>query len=247
LQYSAEVLSQEQSLLQHEMQRLLQLAPQSPAVAEHAVSRGQQQLADQAAPWDPLGQVSTVEQAAALEEELTRASILAGHKVARSASPKQDKRHRGGNRKHGLGRDDVSSSSTSTSSTSSGGPDARRGPIHPVLAQQQLFSVYVHSPDGVLLPSSSIFSGTELRVRLNTTQGYAQHVLAEAGVLLLRAALQDASNVHFVMVSDTSIPLYPPQVRARGHSKRLQDGSTTQQAARRMAQQIQLIFWLPHI
>ncbi|WIA35555.1 hypothetical protein OEZ86_003980 [Tetradesmus obliquus] len=43
-------------------------------------------------------------------------------------------------------------------------------------------------------------------------KGYAQHVLAETAVLLLRAALQDESNVHFVMVSDTSIPLYPPQV-----------------------------------
>ncbi|WIA35554.1 hypothetical protein OEZ86_003979 [Tetradesmus obliquus] len=90
--------------------------------------------------------------------------------------------------------------------------DSRRGPLHPVLAQQQLFSVYVHSPDGMLMPAGSIFSGSELRARLNTTQGYAQHVLAEAAVLLLRAALQDKSNVHFVMVSDTSIPLYPPQV-----------------------------------
>jgi hypothetical protein len=39
-------------------------------------------------------------------------------------------------------------------------------------------------------------------------------VLAEAALLLLRAALQDASNVHFAMVSDTSVPLYPPQVRS---------------------------------
>jgi hypothetical protein len=40
----------------------------------------------------------------------------------------------------------------------------------------------------------------------------AQHVLAEAEVLLLRAALGDAANTKFVMVSDSSIPLYPPQV-----------------------------------
>jgi hypothetical protein len=40
----------------------------------------------------------------------------------------------------------------------------------------------------------------------------AQHVLAEAEVLLLRAALGDVANTKFVMVSDSSILLYPPQV-----------------------------------
>jgi hypothetical protein len=85
-----------------------------------------------------------------------------------------------------------------------------------LLAQQQLFSVYVHTTNGVLLPPSSIFSGCELRTRLNTTRGYAQHVLVEAEVLLLRAALGDAANAKFVTVSESSIPLYPPQVSAVG-------------------------------
>lgn len=76
-----------------------------------------------------------------------------------------------------------------------------------------LFSVYVHTPAGVLLPRSSILSGCELAVRLNTTRGYAQHVLAEAEALLLAAALSDPLNTKFVLVSDTSIPLYTPQVR----------------------------------
>eukprot|EP00879_Flechtneria_rotunda_P017338 GHRR01018162.1.p1 GENE.GHRR01018162.1~~GHRR01018162.1.p1 ORF type:complete len:820 (+),score=269.78 GHRR01018162.1:194-2653(+) len=86
--------------------------------------------------------------------------------------------------------------------------------LHPVLASQQLFTVYVHVTAGVLLPPHSLFSRRELPVRLNTTKGYAQHVLAEAEVLLLKAALEDteANNVKFVLVSDTSIPLYRPEV-----------------------------------
>lgn len=75
-----------------------------------------------------------------------------------------------------------------------------------------LFSVYVHTPAGVLLPQDSLLSGCELPVRLNTSRGYAQHVLAEAGALLLAAALSDPLNTKFVLVSDSSIPLYPPQV-----------------------------------
>jgi hypothetical protein len=78
--------------------------------------------------------------------------------------------------------------------------------------QHQLFSVYVHTPAGVLLPSSSVLSGCELSVRLNTTRGWAQHVLAEAAALLLAAALSDPLNTKFVLLSDTSIPLYTPQV-----------------------------------
>lgn len=73
-----------------------------------------------------------------------------------------------------------------------------------------LFSVYVHTTAGMLLPRDSLFAGCELPVRLNASQGYAQHVLAEAGALLLAAALSDPLNAKFVLVSDTSIPLYPP-------------------------------------
>lgn len=88
--------------------------------------------------------------------------------------------------------------------------------------QQQhhaLFSVHVHTTAGMLLPRDSLFSGCELPVRLNTTRGYAQHVLAEAGALLLAAALSDPLNAKFVLVSDTSIPLYPPQVSERHCSR----------------------------
>jgi hypothetical protein len=188
------------------MQRLLQLAPQQgPAsiVADHPQQqRRQPQKNDNTLVRDPMKQLNTVEQAAALESQLENTAL-----VPCSVESSLDRRPRLG---WGHGQQQQQQQGLQGSSSSS---DSRRGPIHPVLAQQQLFSVYVHSPDGMLLPPASIFSGAELRVRLNTTQGYAQHVLAEAAVLLLRAALQDESNVHFVMVSDTSIPLYPPQVR----------------------------------
>jgi hypothetical protein len=220
LQFSANYLPRERLFLHKEMQRLLQLAPrQAPAsiVADHPQQPQQRQKKiDNILVWDPMSQLSTIEQVAALEEQLLH-----------TASSFQDidaptpGLRRGWWQQQQQQQQDLHGSSST---------DNRRGPIHPVIAQQQLFSVYVHSPDGMLLPSSSIFSGTELRVRLNTTQGYAQHVLAEAGVLLLRAALQDASNVHFVMVSDTSIPLYPPQVwGCSKHSKGLQESDMIRQ------------------
>jgi hypothetical protein len=209
LQFSASSVPEEQLLLQAEMQRLLRLAPQqgpTSVVADHPQQRRQKNTNDYTLVRDPMKQLNTIEQAAALEAQLQRTAhitrkVEASNQGLRQGwwQPQQQEQEQ----QAGL----LGASSSSN--------DSRRGPLHPVLAQQQLFSVYVHSPDGMLLPSSSIFSGSELRVRLNTTQGYAQHVLAEAAVLLLRAALQDESNVHFVMVSDTSIPLYPPQVRGR--------------------------------
>jgi hypothetical protein len=210
LQFSANSLPRERLFLHKEVQRLLQLAPrQAPAsiVADHPQQPQQRQKKnDNTSVRDAMSQLSTIEQAAALEEQLEHTASS-----SQSIDAPTPGLRRGWWQQQQQQQQDLHGSSSS---------DSRRGPIHPVLAQQQLFSVYVHSPDGMLLPSSSIFSGTELRVRLNTTQGYAQHVLAEAGVLLLRAALQDASNVHFVMVSDTSIPLYPPQVRGCSkHSK----------------------------
>ncbi|KAF6256320.1 core-2/I-branching enzyme-domain-containing protein [Scenedesmus sp. NREL 46B-D3] len=198
LQFSERSLPRERMLLQPEMQRLLQLAPQQGPASIVVDHRQQQQhhknMHNKALVRDPLKQLHTVEQAAAHEAQL-----------GNTASPLLSLEAPNLGLRSGRWQDLQDSSSSSSSGS-------RRGPLQPLLAQQQLFSVYVHTPDGLLLPPGSIFSGSELRVSLNTTQGYAQHVLAEAAVLLLRAALQDESNVHFVMVSDTSIPLYPPQV-----------------------------------
>jgi hypothetical protein len=208
-QYSAAVLPQEQQLLQQEMQRLLQLAPSTSAMHTNQQQQQQQQqqqtAVDQAALWDPLKQLATADQAAAQAAVLHAASVpISSTAAAQSGFTRRPWKRQ--QRSSHCG----SSSSSSTDST-------RRGPLHPVLTRQQLFSVYVHTPDGVVMPPDSIFAGSELRVRLNTTMGYAQHVLAEAAVLLLQAALQDELNVQFVMVSDTSIPIYPPQVRHSRH------------------------------
>jgi hypothetical protein len=203
LQFSAKSLPRERLFLQTELQRLLQLAPQqAPAsiVADHPQqSQRRPKKNDYTLVRDPMKQLNTIDQVAALEAQLANTA---------SSSYSTEAPKMGAGRRRAWWQQQQQDMQGSSSS------DRRRGPIHPVLAQQQLFSVYVHSPDGLLLPAGSMFSGSELRVRLNTTQGYAQHVLAEAGVLLLRAALQDASNMHFVMVSDTSVPLYPPQVRS---------------------------------
>jgi hypothetical protein len=90
--------------------------------------------------------------------------------------------------------------------------DVSAKPASDEYQQHALFSVYVHTTAGALLPHDSVLSGCELPVRLNTTRGYAQHVLTEAAALLLRAALSDPLNAKFVLVSDTSLPIYPPQV-----------------------------------
>lgn len=87
--------------------------------------------------------------------------------------------------------------------------------LDPVYTRQRLFSIYVHPPPGLQLPAGSLFSGLELPevLRVNTTQAYAQHAVAQAELALLRAALFDRSNVKFVLVSDSSIPIYQPEVR----------------------------------
>jgi hypothetical protein len=188
LQFPAAALSWEQPALREEMQRLLRLSPQQNKASSYGSiawpTRQQQQQIEAGQGYKH--QLSTVQEAVSYEER--QAAAAAGQPAAGSFQQQQ--------------QDGSSSSST----------DSRVGPLHTLLAQQQLFSVYVHTTNGVLLPPSSIFSGCELRVRLNTTRGYAQHMLAEAEVLLLRAALGDAANAKFVMVSDSSIPLYPPQV-----------------------------------
>jgi hypothetical protein len=120
---------------------------------------------------------------------------------------------------------------TTPSCTAAGAPPRRSH----VLSRQQLFSVYVHTSKGHTIPPSSIFYGREIPHRVNTTRGYAQHVLAVAMVRLLQGALKDPLNTKFVFMSDSSIPLYPPQVNrlllAPPCSCRPQAGSTLEQFA----------------
>lgn len=76
-----------------------------------------------------------------------------------------------------------------------------------------MFSVYVHTPPGMTLPPGSLLAGSELPdPRINTSHGYGQHVLAEAELLLLAVALCDSAASYFVLLSDESVPLHPPEV-----------------------------------
>lgn len=93
-----------------------------------------------------------------------------------------------------------------------------------VYASQGLFSIYVHCSLESSFPKGSLFAGREIRDRVNTTNGYAQHVLVQAELALLQAALEDPTNQRFLLVSDQSIPIYPPEVlyaelMAEGQSK----------------------------
>eukprot|EP00883_Tetradesmus_obliquus_P006631 jgi/Sobl393_1/17143/SZX62984.1 len=139
LQFSAYSLPQEQLLLHKEMQRLLRLTPQrGPAsvVADHPQQqqRRQTQKDDDTFIRDPMQQLNIVEQAAALELHMRSTASKSGSAKAVDRSLRL-----------GGGRGDQQQQQQGSSS------DSRRGPLHPVLAQQQLFSVYVHSPDGMLM------------------------------------------------------------------------------------------------
>ncbi|KAL3131147.1 hypothetical protein ABBQ38_000452 [Trebouxia sp. C0009 RCD-2024] len=78
-----------------------------------------------------------------------------------------------------------------------------------VLEQQHMFSVYVHNwPNSTAFDPDSVFHNQEVSQRVETQWGH--HSLAEASRRLLQAALQDPLNQRFVLVSEDSIPLYPP-------------------------------------
>ena len=78
-----------------------------------------------------------------------------------------------------------------------------------VLERQHMFSVYVHNwPNSTAFGPDSVFYNQEVPRRVETEWG--GHSLAEASRRLLRAALQDPLNQRFVLISEDSIPLYPP-------------------------------------
>ncbi len=52
---------------------------------------------------------------------------------------------------------------------------------------EQFFSLYVHNEMGHSFPENSLFYGREVAGRVNTTQGYAQHILLQVRCLLLPA------------------------------------------------------------
>eukprot|EP01026_Neomeris_dumetosa_P069926 TRINITY_DN6940_c0_g1_i10.p1 TRINITY_DN6940_c0_g1~~TRINITY_DN6940_c0_g1_i10.p1 ORF type:complete len:574 (+),score=51.01 TRINITY_DN6940_c0_g1_i10:3-1724(+) len=81
-----------------------------------------------------------------------------------------------------------------------------------VYEAQSLFSLYVHPLPGYFYPKGSLFEGRELLARVNTTKAFAQHMMVEAEMALLREALRDVSNHKFVLLSENCVPLRPPEV-----------------------------------
>lgn len=74
------------------------------------------------------------------------------------------------------------------------------------ISWDDIFSVYIHPHPDHRFPASSFFAGHEIIDRVNVQWG--RHSMIEAERLLLRAALQDPLNSHFVLLCETSIPLY---------------------------------------
>ena len=113
---------------------------------------------------------------------------------------------------HGAAAAASDTDQASSSSKNGTKPLLRPVPEHPAYAAQDLFNVYLHTDINHTISKHSIFAGRQLLELQDTTYGYAQHALVDAMVLLLKAALAEPENVKFVLVSDTSVPLYPPEV-----------------------------------
>ena len=63
-----------------------------------------------------------------------------------------------------------------------------------------------HFPVG--FPEGSLFEGRVIAERVNVTWG--TFALVEATRALMRAALQDPANRKLVLLSESGVPLYPP-------------------------------------
>ncbi|XP_077226943.1 glycosyltransferase BC10-like [Tasmannia lanceolata] len=72
------------------------------------------------------------------------------------------------------------------------------------------FSIYIHSTPGFVFDESttrcSFFYGRQLSMSVQVAWGESSMIEAEQ--LLLRAALLDPANQHFVLLSDSCVPLY---------------------------------------
>eukprot|EP00210_Caulerpa_lentillifera_P004880 g4657.t1 len=81
-----------------------------------------------------------------------------------------------------------------------------------VISGQSLFSVYVHPGPTYNYTESSIFYRKEVEERVDTKTGWGTFKLVEAELSLIRAALKDKRNKKFVLLSESCIPLHPPEV-----------------------------------
>lgn len=60
--------------------------------------------------------------------------------------------------------------------------------------------------------SESCFAGSEIPDPVNLTNAFALHTLVLAELKLLEAALLDERNQKFVLLSESCIPIHPPEV-----------------------------------
>ena len=79
------------------------------------------------------------------------------------------------------------------------------------IANQQLFSVYVHVPADAVYAPESIFAPYVIDTRLQQT-GWGTHAITAAMRAVLAEGLKDERNQVFLTVSDDSVPLHPPTV-----------------------------------
>ncbi|KAK9823184.1 hypothetical protein WJX72_000908 [[Myrmecia] bisecta] len=80
-----------------------------------------------------------------------------------------------------------------------------------ILRRQHLFSVYIHPmPDYGDIPGDSMFHGREIKKRIQVEWG--SHQLIDATRNLLHVALADPLNQKFILMSESHVPLYPPQL-----------------------------------
>ena len=81
-----------------------------------------------------------------------------------------------------------------------------------LISEQNLFSVYVHAPEDYQYPKGSLFNARKVDNPVDTMNAFAQFALVEAQIRMLEAALEDSLNQKFVMLSETTIPLHPPEI-----------------------------------
>lgn len=79
---------------------------------------------------------------------------------------------------------------------------------------EDFFSIHVHPAPGFSYPATSLFAGHAVADPVQAHWG--NHSIVEAERVLLRAALKDPQNTHFVLLSEATVPIYPaPAVYAQ--------------------------------
>lgn len=92
------------------------------------------------------------------------------------------------------------------------GAAAARAPLagRAALRAQHLFTIFVHAPpDFPGYAPDSLFAGRIIDTRIAPAWG--SHDLVDATRALFKAALADAANERFVMLSESGVPTLPPQ------------------------------------